>query len=83
VESMLALVGMRCIVIIIFIATFISYFNCCVLKKLLLWYSQKQDLKCVVSFLRNNKQVSCIGLWGRSMGAVTRYLSTVLVFYFV
>ncbi|EMS61217.1 hypothetical protein TRIUR3_16734 [Triticum urartu] len=35
---------------------------------------QKQDLKSVVSFLRKNKEVSCIGLWGRSMGAVTSLL---------
>jgi len=26
----------------------------------------------VVQYLRSNKQVSRIGLWGRSMGAVTR-----------
>ncbi|CAL5039332.1 unnamed protein product [Urochloa decumbens] len=39
-----------------------------------LGWHEKQDLKCVVSFLRNNKQVSCIGLWGRSMGAVTSLL---------
>ncbi|XP_062229219.1 uncharacterized protein LOC133927011 [Phragmites australis] len=39
-----------------------------------LGWHEKQDLKCAVSFLRNNKQVSCIGLWGRSMGAVTSLL---------
>ncbi|TVU08143.1 hypothetical protein EJB05_41532 [Eragrostis curvula] len=39
-----------------------------------LGWHEKQDLKCVVSFLRNSKQVSCIGLWGRSMGAVTSLL---------
>ncbi|KAF0903126.1 hypothetical protein E2562_025716 [Oryza meyeriana var. granulata] len=39
-----------------------------------LGWHEKQDLKCVVSFLRNNKEVSCIGLWGRSMGAVTSLL---------
>nr|DAD23770.1 TPA_asm: hypothetical protein HUJ06_025233 [Nelumbo nucifera] len=35
---------------------------------------QKDDLKVVVSYLRSNKQISCIGLWGRSMGAVTSLL---------
>jgi hypothetical protein len=70
-ESMSALVGMRCVTIINIETSFILYLNCSVLKK---YYNlQKQDLKCVVSFLRNNNQVSCIGLWGRSMGAVTRY----------
>lgn len=39
-----------------------------------LGWHEKQDLKCVVSFLRKNKQVSRIGLWGRSMGAVTSLL---------
>jgi hypothetical protein len=39
-----------------------------------LGWHEKEDLKCVVSYLRTTKQVSCIGLWGRSMGAVTRYL---------
>ncbi|PWZ19397.1 hypothetical protein Zm00014a_023376 [Zea mays] len=39
-----------------------------------LGWHEKQDLKCAVSFLRKNKQVSCIGLWGRSMGAVTSLL---------
>ncbi|PKA52804.1 hypothetical protein AXF42_Ash001785 [Apostasia shenzhenica] len=37
-----------------------------------LGWHEKDDLKIVVSFLRNNQQISCIGLWGRSMGAVTR-----------
>ncbi|MQM03584.1 hypothetical protein Taro_036370 [Colocasia esculenta] len=37
-----------------------------------LGWHEKDDLKVVVSFLRSNKQISCIGLWGRSMGAVTR-----------
>ncbi|KAJ6921270.1 Hydrolase 4 domain-containing protein [Populus alba x Populus x berolinensis] len=36
----------------------------------------RDDLKVVVSYLRSNKQISCIGLWGRSMGAVTRTLDT-------
>lgn len=33
---------------------------------------QKNDLKVVVSYLRSNPSISRIGLWGRSMGAVTR-----------
>ncbi|KAL5212386.1 hypothetical protein ABZP36_023233 [Zizania latifolia] len=39
-----------------------------------LGWHEKEDLKCVVSYLRTSKQVSCIGLWGRSMGAVTSLL---------
>lgn len=39
-----------------------------------LGWHEKNDLKIVVSYLRSNKQVSCIGLWGRSMGAVTSLL---------
>ncbi|KAI0502398.1 hypothetical protein KFK09_017347 [Dendrobium nobile] len=39
-----------------------------------LGWHEKDDLKTVVSFLRDNKQISCIGLWGRSMGAVTSLL---------
>ncbi|THG17111.1 hypothetical protein TEA_008189 [Camellia sinensis var. sinensis] len=35
------------------------------------WY-EKDDLKVVVSYLRSSEQISCIGLWGRSMGAVIR-----------
>ncbi|PIA39305.1 hypothetical protein AQUCO_02600034v1 [Aquilegia coerulea] len=31
----------------------------------------EDDLKAVVDFLRSGGNVSCIGLWGRSMGAVT------------
>eukprot|EP01018_Ginkgo_biloba_P010893 Gb_02149 [translate_table: standard] len=31
----------------------------------------KDDLKAVVAFLRADEHISCIGLWGRSMGAVT------------
>lgn len=34
------------------------------------WY-EKDDLKTVVSYLRSQKSVSSIGLWGQSMGAVT------------
>ncbi|XP_050108591.1 uncharacterized protein LOC126587556 isoform X2 [Malus sylvestris] len=33
--------------------------------------AQRYDLKIVVSYLRSKKQISRIGLWGRSMGAVT------------
>lgn len=33
---------------------------------------QKDDLKAVVNYLREDGNVSLIGLWGRSMGAVTR-----------
>ncbi|CAN6479590.1 unnamed protein product [Victoria cruziana] len=39
-----------------------------------LGWHEKDDLKVVVSYLRNKKDVSCIGLWGRSMGAVTSLL---------
>ncbi|XP_048329507.1 uncharacterized protein LOC107433622 [Ziziphus jujuba] len=36
-----------------------------------LGWHERDDLKVVVSYLRSNKQISRIGLWGRSMGAVT------------
>uniref|UniRef100_A0A5B7ARZ0 Serine aminopeptidase S33 domain-containing protein n=1 Tax=Davidia involucrata TaxID=16924 RepID=A0A5B7ARZ0_DAVIN len=39
-----------------------------------LGWHEKEDLKVVVSYLRSNKQISRIGLWGRSMGAVTGLL---------
>ncbi|KAK7246056.1 hypothetical protein RIF29_40914 [Crotalaria pallida] len=39
-----------------------------------LGWHEKEDLKVVVSHLRSNKHVSRIGLWGRSMGAVTSLL---------
>ncbi|KAI4296100.1 hypothetical protein L6164_036087 [Bauhinia variegata] len=39
-----------------------------------LGWHEKDDLKMVVTHLRSNKQVSRIGLWGRSMGAVTSLL---------
>ncbi|CAI8589641.1 unnamed protein product [Vicia faba] len=39
-----------------------------------LGWHEKDDLKIVVSHLRSNKQISRIGLWGRSMGAVTSLL---------
>ncbi|KAJ4956604.1 hypothetical protein NE237_013387 [Protea cynaroides] len=36
-----------------------------------LGWNEKDDLKAVVDYLRTDGNVSCIGLWGRSMGAVT------------
>lgn len=39
-----------------------------------LGWNEKDDLKAVVSHLRSLKHISCIGLWGRSMGAVTSLL---------
>lgn len=36
-----------------------------------LGWNEKDDLKAVVNHLRTDGNVSCIGLWGRSMGAVT------------
>ncbi|XP_021620780.1 uncharacterized protein LOC110621053 isoform X6 [Manihot esculenta] len=36
-----------------------------------LGWHERHDLKVVVSYLRSNQQISRIGLWGRSMGAVT------------
>ncbi|XP_052203200.1 uncharacterized protein LOC127808674 [Diospyros lotus] len=39
-----------------------------------LGWHEKEDLKVVVSYLRKKPQISCIGLWGRSMGAVTSLL---------
>ncbi|KAL3820867.1 hypothetical protein ACJIZ3_006772 [Penstemon smallii] len=39
-----------------------------------LGWHEKNDLKVVVSYLRTNEKVSRIGLWGRSMGAVTSLL---------
>jgi cephalosporin-C deacetylase-like acetyl esterase len=37
------------------------------------WF-EKEDLKTVVDYLRSTQKVSYIGLWGRSMGAVTALL---------
>ena len=34
------------------------------------WY-ETLDVECIINFLRNSNKVSTIGLWGRSMGAVT------------
>lgn len=39
-----------------------------------LGWHEKNDLKVVMSYLRSNEKVSRIGLWGRSMGAVTSLL---------
>jgi len=36
-----------------------------------LGYKERNDLKSVVDYLYKNKNVSCVGLWGRSMGAVS------------
>lgn len=36
-----------------------------------LGYKEQDDLKAVVNYLRLTRRVSVIGLWGRSMGAVT------------
>ena len=38
-----------------------------------LGWNEKDDLRAVVEYLRTDGNVSLIGLWGRSMGAVTRY----------
>ena len=37
------------------------------------WF-ERDDIECVVQYLRNSGKVTCIGLWGRSMGAVTALL---------
>ena len=34
------------------------------------WY-EREDVECVIDYLRKTNKVSTIGLWGRSMGAVT------------
>ena len=36
-----------------------------------LGYYEKEDVHCIVEYLLKSKKVSKIGLWGRSMGAVT------------
>jgi alpha/beta superfamily hydrolase len=36
-----------------------------------LGHKEKDDLKAVIEYLYENKRVSSIGLWGRSMGAAT------------
>lgn len=39
------------------------------------WY-EILDVKCVINYLRNSNKISTIGLWGRSMGAVTSIMYT-------
>ena len=39
-----------------------------------LGYYEKEDVLTVIEYLRNSNKVSTIGLWGRSMGAVTAIL---------
>ena len=34
------------------------------------WY-ERDDVQAIVDYLRNSETVATIGLWGRSMGAVT------------
>ena len=36
-----------------------------------LGYYERDDVECVVNYLRSTNKVTTIGLWGRSMGAVT------------
>jgi hypothetical protein len=37
------------------------------------WF-EKEDLKTVIEFIRNEGKASCVGLWGKGMGAVTALL---------
>ena len=39
-----------------------------------LGYYEKEDVKTIINYLRFSNKVSTIGLWGRSMGAVTSIL---------
>jgi fermentation-respiration switch protein FrsA (DUF1100 family) len=39
-----------------------------------LGYYEKEDVKTIINYLRYSNKVSTIGLWGRSMGAVTSIL---------
>lgn len=39
-----------------------------------LGFKEKDDLKSVIEYIYENKKVSVIGLWGRSMGATTSIL---------
>lgn len=39
-----------------------------------LGWHERDDVSCVVDYLRGSEKVSCIGLWGRSMGAATSLL---------
>jgi len=36
-----------------------------------LGYYESDDLECVIDHLRSTEKVTTLGLWGRSMGAVT------------
>lgn len=38
------------------------------------WVGTREDLGVIIEYLRKNRRVSTIGLWGRSMGAVTALL---------
>jgi alpha-beta hydrolase superfamily lysophospholipase len=40
-----------------------------------LGYFEKDDLSCVIDYLRNCGQVTTIGLWGRSMGGIIKLLA--------
>jgi fermentation-respiration switch protein FrsA (DUF1100 family) len=40
-----------------------------------LGYNEKNDVQTILNYLRKSNKVSTIGLWGRSMGAVTALLS--------
>lgn len=37
------------------------------------WW-ERDDVQCIVDYLRKNRKISSVGLWGRSMGAVTALL---------
>lgn len=37
------------------------------------WF-EREDLEIIINYLRAERKVSTIGLWGRSMGAVTALL---------
>lgn len=43
-----------------------------------LGYYEKDDVETIINYLKNTNKVSTIGLWGRSMGAVTSLLSAKL-----
>ncbi|KAK2979433.1 hypothetical protein RJ640_016394, partial [Escallonia rubra] len=48
-----------------------------------LGWNEKDDLRTVVNYLRADGNVSLIGLWGRSMGAVTRLFSALAVLFII
>ena len=37
------------------------------------WW-ERDDVGCIIDYLRQNRKISSVGLWGRSMGAVTALL---------